>query len=111
MLSWPTLRYLESLLRQASSGTIILSPAMQAFISIPREEEQHFSAEEFSDISGKPTPSCLMQELSLSPQYSISACGTNLNSLTFPEAHPKLSASLFNSTLGAIKRILNKTQN
>ncbi|KAM5332875.1 nck-associated protein 1-like [Glossophaga mutica] len=43
--------YLESLLRQASSGTIIFSPAMQAFISLPREEEQHFSAEEFSDIS------------------------------------------------------------
>ncbi|XP_060162433.1 nck-associated protein 1-like isoform X5 [Globicephala melas] len=43
--------YLESLLRQASSGTIILSPAMQAFISLPRDGEQNFSAEEFSDIS------------------------------------------------------------
>ncbi|XP_054520179.1 nck-associated protein 1-like isoform X2 [Pan troglodytes] len=43
--------YLESLLRQASSGTIILSPAMQAFVSLPREGEQNFSAEEFSDIS------------------------------------------------------------
>ncbi|XP_069898349.1 nck-associated protein 1-like isoform X2 [Dipodomys merriami] len=43
--------YLESLLRQASSGTIILSPAMQAFISLPREGEQGFSAEEFSDVS------------------------------------------------------------
>uniref|UniRef100_A0A671DXV3 NCK associated protein 1 like n=1 Tax=Rhinolophus ferrumequinum TaxID=59479 RepID=A0A671DXV3_RHIFE len=43
--------YLESLLRQASSGVIILSPAMQTFISLPREGEQHFSAEEFSDIS------------------------------------------------------------
>ncbi|XP_030398655.1 nck-associated protein 1-like, partial [Gopherus evgoodei] len=28
-----------------------LSPAMQAFISVPREGEQSFSAEEFSDIS------------------------------------------------------------
>ncbi|XP_074258821.1 nck-associated protein 1-like isoform X4 [Saimiri boliviensis] len=44
-------RYLESLLRQASSGTIVLSPAMQAFFSLPREGEQNFSAEEFSDIS------------------------------------------------------------
>uniref|UniRef100_A0A452E1C1 NCK associated protein 1 like n=1 Tax=Capra hircus TaxID=9925 RepID=A0A452E1C1_CAPHI len=43
--------YLESLLRQASSGTIILSPVMQAFISLPREGEQNFSAEEFSDVS------------------------------------------------------------
>ncbi|XP_007947797.1 nck-associated protein 1-like [Orycteropus afer afer] len=43
--------YLESLLRQASNGAIILSPAMQAFISLPREGEQNFSAEEFSDIS------------------------------------------------------------
>lgn len=43
--------YLESLLRQASSGAIILSPAMQAFISLPRDGEQNFSAEEFSDIS------------------------------------------------------------
>ncbi|KAH0516815.1 Nck-associated protein 1-like [Microtus ochrogaster] len=43
--------YLESLLRQASSGVIILSPAMQAFMSLPRDGEQNFSAEEFSDIS------------------------------------------------------------
>ncbi|XP_036064892.1 nck-associated protein 1-like isoform X1 [Onychomys torridus] len=43
--------YLESLLRQASSGVIVLSPAMQAFISLPRDGEQNFSAEEFSDIS------------------------------------------------------------
>ncbi|XP_049739314.1 nck-associated protein 1-like isoform X1 [Elephas maximus indicus] len=43
--------YLESLLRQASSGAIILAPAMQAFINLPREGEQNFSAEEFSDIS------------------------------------------------------------
>ncbi|KAG8518303.1 Nck-associated protein 1-like, partial [Galemys pyrenaicus] len=43
--------YLESLLRQASSGTIIFSPAMQAFTSLPREGEQNFSAEEFSDVS------------------------------------------------------------
>ncbi|KFO21299.1 Nck-associated protein 1-like [Fukomys damarensis] len=43
--------YLESLLRQASSGTIVLSPAVQAFVSLPREGEQNFSAEEFSDVS------------------------------------------------------------
>uniref|UniRef100_A0A8C0IRH6 Uncharacterized protein n=1 Tax=Chelonoidis abingdonii TaxID=106734 RepID=A0A8C0IRH6_CHEAB len=43
--------YLEGLLRQASTGAIVLSPAMQAFISVPREGEQSFSAEEFSDIS------------------------------------------------------------
>ncbi|KAF7240309.1 Nck-associated protein 1-like [Varanus komodoensis] len=43
--------YLESLLRQASMGSIILSPAMQAFVSIPKEGEQTFSAEEFSDVS------------------------------------------------------------
>ncbi|CAM4604698.1 unnamed protein product [Lepidochelys olivacea] len=43
--------YLEALLRQASTGAIVLSPAMQAFISVPKEGEQSFSAEEFSDIS------------------------------------------------------------
>ncbi|XP_062975325.1 nck-associated protein 1-like [Elgaria multicarinata webbii] len=43
--------YLESLLRQASMGSIVLSPAMQAFVSVPKEGEQTFSAEEFSDIS------------------------------------------------------------
>lgn len=43
--------YLESLLRQASMGSIVLSPAMQAFVSIPKEGEQTFSAEEFSDVS------------------------------------------------------------
>uniref|UniRef100_A0A8D0B276 NCK associated protein 1 like n=1 Tax=Salvator merianae TaxID=96440 RepID=A0A8D0B276_SALMN len=43
--------YLESLLRQASMGSIVLSPAMQAFVSVPKEGEQTFSAEEFSDVS------------------------------------------------------------
>ncbi|KAH1176251.1 hypothetical protein KIL84_020985, partial [Mauremys mutica] len=43
--------YLEALLRQASTGAIVLSPAMQAFVSVPRKGEQSFSAEEFSDIS------------------------------------------------------------
>ncbi|XP_042310241.1 nck-associated protein 1-like isoform X2 [Sceloporus undulatus] len=43
--------YLESLLRQASMGSIVLSPAMQAFVSIPKEGEQTFSAEEYSDVS------------------------------------------------------------
>uniref|UniRef100_A0A8C4YFE1 NCKPL protein n=1 Tax=Gopherus evgoodei TaxID=1825980 RepID=A0A8C4YFE1_9SAUR len=46
--------YLEVLLRQASTGAIVLSPAMQAFISVPREGKQSFSAEEFSDISSEP---------------------------------------------------------
>lgn len=50
----PSCRYLEGLLRQASSGTITLAPAMQAFVSLPREGEQNFSAEEFSDVSGEP---------------------------------------------------------
>ncbi|XP_058023361.1 nck-associated protein 1-like isoform X2 [Ahaetulla prasina] len=42
--------YLESLLRQASMGSIVLSPLMQAFVSVPKEGEQIFSAEEFSDV-------------------------------------------------------------
>ncbi|XP_007429574.1 nck-associated protein 1-like [Python bivittatus] len=42
--------YLESLLRQASMGSIVLSPLMQAFVSVPKEGEQIFNAEEFSDI-------------------------------------------------------------
>lgn len=47
------LRYLEALLRQASTGAIILAPALQAFATVPREGEPHFSAAEFSDVSGK----------------------------------------------------------
>ncbi|XP_062827137.1 nck-associated protein 1-like isoform X1 [Anolis carolinensis] len=43
--------YLESLLRQASMGSIVFSPAMKSFVSIPKEGEQTFSAEEFSDVS------------------------------------------------------------
>ncbi|XP_054859951.1 nck-associated protein 1-like [Eublepharis macularius] len=43
--------YLESLLRQASMGTIVLSPGMRAFVSLPKEGEPTFSAEEFSDVS------------------------------------------------------------
>uniref|UniRef100_A0A8C8RPF9 NCK associated protein 1 like n=1 Tax=Pelusios castaneus TaxID=367368 RepID=A0A8C8RPF9_9SAUR len=42
--------YLEALLRQASTGAIVLSRTMQAFVSVPREGEQSFNAEEFSDI-------------------------------------------------------------
>uniref|UniRef100_A0A663EPG8 NCK associated protein 1 like n=1 Tax=Aquila chrysaetos chrysaetos TaxID=223781 RepID=A0A663EPG8_AQUCH len=43
--------YLEALLRQASTGAIILAPALQAFATVPREGEPHFSAAEFSDVS------------------------------------------------------------
>ncbi|XP_039570631.1 nck-associated protein 1-like [Passer montanus] len=43
--------YLEALLRQASTGAVLLSPALQAFTTVPREEQPPFSAAEFSDIS------------------------------------------------------------
>ncbi|NXD17257.1 NCKPL protein, partial [Nothocercus nigrocapillus] len=43
--------YLEALLRQASTGAIVLAPALQAFVTVPREGEPGFSAAEFSDIS------------------------------------------------------------
>ncbi|XP_064330428.1 nck-associated protein 1-like isoform X2 [Phalacrocorax carbo] len=43
--------YLEALLRQASTGAIILAPALQAFTTVPREGEPTFSAAEFSDVS------------------------------------------------------------
>ncbi|KAM4880931.1 LOW QUALITY PROTEIN: nck-associated protein 1-like [Sylvia borin] len=44
--------YLEALLRQASTGAVLLSPALQAFVTVPREEQPPFSAAEFSDVSG-----------------------------------------------------------
>ncbi|XP_066063661.1 nck-associated protein 1-like [Chamaea fasciata] len=43
--------YLEALLRQASTGAVLLSPALQAFVTVPREEQPPFSAAEFSDVS------------------------------------------------------------
>ncbi|XP_005532912.1 PREDICTED: nck-associated protein 1-like [Pseudopodoces humilis] len=43
--------YLEALLRQASSGAVLVSPALQAFTTVPREEQPPFSAAEFSDVS------------------------------------------------------------
>ncbi|NWU57805.1 NCKPL protein, partial [Dromas ardeola] len=43
--------YLEALLRQASTGAIVLAPALQAFTTVPREGEPPFSAAEFSDVS------------------------------------------------------------
>ncbi|NWH49412.1 NCKPL protein, partial [Fregata magnificens] len=43
--------YLEALLRQASTGAIILAPALQAFTTVPREGEPPFSAAEYSDVS------------------------------------------------------------
>jgi len=48
-------RYLEALLRQASAGAIVLAPALQAFATVPREGQPHFSAAEFSDVSGEGT--------------------------------------------------------
>lgn len=45
-------RYLEALLRQASTGAIVLAPALQAFATVSREGEPNFSAAEFSDVSG-----------------------------------------------------------
>lgn len=46
-------RYLEALLRQASTGAIVLAPALQAFTTVPREGEPPFSAAEYSDVSGE----------------------------------------------------------
>ncbi|XP_048474950.1 nck-associated protein 1-like [Rhincodon typus] len=43
--------YLESLLRQTSTGIIIHSPAVRAFVTIPVENMQIFNAEEYSDVS------------------------------------------------------------
>ncbi|XP_077185377.1 nck-associated protein 1-like [Paroedura picta] len=43
--------YLESLLRQASMGSIVFSPGMRAFVNLPKEGEPTFSAEEYSDVS------------------------------------------------------------
>lgn len=72
-------RYLEALLRQASTGAIVLAPALQAFTTVPREGEPPFSAAEYSDVSGEgcrdatagriiPPPTPLMSpSLSLSP--------------------------------------------
>lgn len=46
-------RYLESLLRQASSAVIVHCPIMHCFVSLPNENEASFKAEEYSDISGE----------------------------------------------------------
>ncbi|XP_067880679.1 nck-associated protein 1-like [Heterodontus francisci] len=43
--------YLESLLRQTSTGIIIHSPAARAFVTMPVENMQIFNAEEYSDVS------------------------------------------------------------
>ncbi|XP_071655950.1 nck-associated protein 1-like isoform X1 [Patagioenas fasciata] len=43
--------YLEALLRQASTGAIVLAPATQAFVTVSREGEPPFSAAEFSDVT------------------------------------------------------------
>ncbi|XP_069765666.1 nck-associated protein 1-like isoform X2 [Narcine bancroftii] len=42
--------YLESLLRQTSTGAIIHSPAFKSFVTIPVENLQIFNAEEYSDV-------------------------------------------------------------
>ena len=104
-------RYLESLLRQASSGTIILSPVMQAFISLPREGEQNFSAEEFSDVSGELRVWCPVKEPSF-PLGTISQW-TDPICVFLPSQSLVLysSRSLLDSTLGMIGEISSETQN
>lgn len=47
-------RYLESLLRQASNSLILHCPTMHCFVNQNTESEPIFRAEEFSDISGQP---------------------------------------------------------
>ncbi|XP_058869353.1 nck-associated protein 1-like [Acipenser ruthenus] len=64
--------YLEGLLRQASNGTITHSPTMRAFMSQPSDNEQSFSAQEYSDI-------CELQALSeLIGSYGMKFLGENL---------------------------------
>ena len=47
------LRYLEVLLRRVTSGQICFSPYQKAFISLAPDPQLPFSAEEYTDISGK----------------------------------------------------------
>uniref|UniRef100_A0A3B3RAK6 NCK associated protein 1 like n=1 Tax=Paramormyrops kingsleyae TaxID=1676925 RepID=A0A3B3RAK6_9TELE len=44
-------KYLEGLLRQASSAVIVHCPIMHCFVSQPNENEASFKAEEYSDVS------------------------------------------------------------
>ncbi len=46
-------RFLEGLLRQASSALIVHCPTTQCFVNQNTENEQSFHAEEYSDICGK----------------------------------------------------------
>ena len=48
------LRFLESLLRQASNALILHCPTMHCFVNQNTDIEPGFRAEEFSDISGLP---------------------------------------------------------
>ena len=104
-------RYLESLLRQASSGTIILSPAMQAFVSLPREGEQNFSAEEFSDVSGELRAWSPVKE----PSFPLGTMCQLMDPIYVFLPSPSLilysSRSLLDSTLGTIGEISSETQN
>lgn len=48
------LRFLESLLRQASNALILHCPTMHCFVNQATENDPNFRAEEFSDVSGWP---------------------------------------------------------
>lgn len=48
------LRFLESLLRQASNALILHCPTMHCFVNQNTDVEPSFRAEEFSDVSGWP---------------------------------------------------------
>ncbi|MEQ2217877.1 hypothetical protein XENOCAPTIV_025216 [Xenoophorus captivus] len=58
MICFLRLRYLEAVLRQASSSLIVHCPTMQCFVSQSTDNELSFRAEEFSDVSGQPQNFC-----------------------------------------------------
>lgn len=64
--------FLESLLRQASSGVIAHCPTMHCFMNLSAENEQHYKAEEYSDI-------CELRSLAeLIGPYGMKFLGENL---------------------------------
>ena len=68
-------RYLEGLLRQASTSLIAHCPNMHCFVNHTTENEQTFSAEEYSDITGQ---SVLAEcQLSIVTKYHLVNVKTN----------------------------------
>lgn len=71
MFDFLFVRFLESLLRQASNSLIVHCPTLHCFVNQSTDNEQSFRAEEYSDVAGQTQSSLLFITVS---NHFVSHC-------------------------------------